>query len=70
VSAEHQRLERKYQRLQPKNQSVHEAERIDGVQREGSQRAGILGNDRIVIAGIGIGDAGAARRDAVEAARE
>ena len=70
MSAEHQGLERKHQCLQPQDKRVHQRQRIHGVKREGFQSAGIFGNDDIVIVGIGIGDAAAAWRHAVEPALE
>src|SRR5262245_14064559 len=42
VSAEHQRLERKHQRLQPQDQGMYQRQCVDGVKRKGLQRACIL----------------------------
>ena len=42
MSAEHQGLERKHQRLQPQNQCMHEPKGIDGVKDEPLERAGVF----------------------------
>src|SRR5688572_4144978 len=68
VTAEYQRLERQDERLESQDQGVHEGERIHGMKRDGTQRAGVLGDDDVVIAGIGVGDATAAGRDALQPA--
>jgi hypothetical protein len=41
MSAEHEDLEWKYKSLQAQYQSVHQAERIDGVQYKAPYRAGV-----------------------------
>src|SRR3954453_2730379 len=66
VAAEHERLERQQQRLDPKEQRVYEAERIDGVKSDAAQRARILGNNNVVIVGIRVGDATASRSHTLE----
>src|SRR5262245_40378632 len=70
MSAEHQRLERKHQCLQPEDQRVHEAEGVDCMKHYGAERACVLRDDDVMIVGIGIGDAAAARCYAVKAAFE
>jgi hypothetical protein len=68
MSAEHEGLERKHQRLEPQDQGVHEAERINNVKNHASDAAGVFCDDRVMFAGMGIGDATAAGRDIVEPA--
>ena len=67
MPAEHQRLDRQQQRLDPQQQGMHESRRIDGVQRKTLQRSGFRIGDDVMVAGVGIDDAGAARRNTVEA---
>src|ERR1700730_8995575 len=68
VSAEHQRLEGKNQRLKPQNYRMHEREGIDGVKKRSSHRAGIGCDDHVMVAGISVGNAAAAQSYAVEPA--
>src|SRR4029078_3450707 len=70
VSAEHQSLERKHQRLQPPDQRMHQRQSVHRVKRKGLQRTGVFGDDRIVIIGVRVGDAAAARRHVVKGAFE
>ena len=70
MSAEHERLERKHECLQPEDQRVHQAEGINGMKRDRPEGACVFRNDGVVIVGICIGDATAARSDAVDAALE
>ena len=60
MPAEHERLEGKHQCLQTENQRVHQAEGIDRMKHYGSEGAGVLRDDDVVIVGICIGDAAAA----------
>lgn len=62
VPAEHEGLEGKYQGLQPENQGVHECKGIHDVQRHAFQGTGLLCRNLVVIVGVGVGDAAAARR--------
>ena len=68
MPGEYERLERKYDRLEPQNQGVHQPERVYGVKSKASGGAGVLGDDQVVIVGIGIGDATAARRHPLQPA--
>src|SRR5215510_15846818 len=68
VSAKHERLERKHQRLQPQNQGMYECERINNMKHRAFEGAGVFCNDRVMVVGIGIGDAAAAGRNIVEPA--
>src|SRR6478672_7982428 len=70
VSAEYEGLERQHQRLQPENQGVHQGEGVHNVKPNGPQGARVFCDNDVVIVGIGVGDAAAPRRHAVEAAFE
>ena len=70
VSAKHERLERKHQRLQPQNQGMYECERINNMKHRAFEGAGVFCNDRVMVVGIGIGDAAASGCHAVKAALE
>jgi hypothetical protein len=63
MSVEHERLEREHQRLQPKNQCVHEAKSVHSVKSDPLEDTRLFGRDHVVIVGIGIGDAAASCRD-------
>jgi len=67
VSAEHKILKRHDECLEPQNQGVDKCERIDDMQRSCPQGARVLGHDDVVVAGIGVCDADAAGRHAIEA---
>jgi hypothetical protein len=66
MSAEHQILERQDQRLEPQNQCMHKRKRVHDVESEGPKKTGVFGDDRIVVVGIGVGDAAAAGRHSLE----
>src|SRR5215813_3450214 len=68
VPAEHERLERKHQRLQPQNQRVYESECIDNVKDHAPGGAGIFCDNRVMVVRIGVGDAAAAGRNVVDSA--
>src|SRR5689334_17152490 len=68
VPAEHESLERKHERLQPQNQGMHEAKRINNVKNHAFESAGVFGNDRVMVIRVGIGDAAAAGRQIVNSA--
>src|ERR1051326_3508094 len=68
MPAEHQGLERQYQRLDAQEQCVDERECIDGVQRHAPDCSGLRRDNLVVVARIRVGDAAAARRHAVETA--
>src|ERR1700735_4894476 len=57
MPAEHESLQRQHQRLQPQDQGVNEPERVDRMQNDAPQDAGVLGRDDVVVVGIGVGDA-------------
>src|ERR1043166_8462328 len=67
MSAEHERLEWKHKRLQSQNQSMDQTKGIHDVKHQAPHSGGVFGNDHIMIAGIGIGDAAAARSYAIQA---
>jgi hypothetical protein len=66
MSAEHEVLERKDQRLEPQNQRMQKRERVHDVKREGMKHTSVFRHDRIVVAGIGVGDTAAAGSKAFE----
>src|SRR5262249_585508 len=68
VPAEHKRLERKHQCLKPQNQGMHKRESIHSVKKESSHRTRVLRRNRVVVVGIGVGNAAAARGHAIESA--
>src|SRR6516164_1886492 len=68
MSAEHEVLERQNQRLKPQNECVHKRKRIDDVMFDGMKPTGVFRHDGVVIVGIGVGDAAAAGRHAIESA--
>ena len=67
MAAEHERLERKHECLQPEDQRVHQAEGINGMKRDRPEGACVFRNDGVVIVGICIRNAAAARRNAIDA---
>ena len=68
MSAEHEGLEGKHDRLEPQNQGVDQREGIHNVQGRTPHGAGVLRHDHVVVVGVGVGDAAAAGRYAVEPA--
>ena len=70
VPAEHQGLERKQQRLQPQDQRMHKREGVNAVKHGRPQRASVFCDDGVVVVGIGVGNAAAARGHAIEPAFE
>ena len=62
VAAEHEGLERKHAGLQPKEERMHQSQRIHRVEQHLLHCAGLFCFDHVVVAGIGVGDAAAARR--------
>src|SRR4051812_47309361 len=66
VSAKHEGLDRKHQRLDPEDHGMHEPDGIDRMENEAPRGAGVLRGDHIVVAGIGVGDAAAARQYAIK----
>ena len=56
------------ERLQPQDQGVHQPEGIHDVKSDAPHGAGVFRGDHVVVVGIGVGDAAAARRDAVQPA--
>jgi hypothetical protein len=66
MPAKHQGLDRVNQRLDAQDHGVHEPDRIHPVQGQPLQDADLAGGVQLVIAGISVGDAGAAGCDAVE----
>ena len=68
MPAEDEGLEGEQQRLHPQNDRVHESESVDSMKSEPPDRARTRRDNFVVIVGIGVGDAAAARRDPVEAA--
>ena len=67
MTAEHERLEGKHQRLNPQEQCVHQAKCIDGMQDYLPDCAGTFGRNDVVVIGINVGNATAARRHIVGA---
>jgi len=70
MSAEHEVLERQNQSLEPQNECVHKRKRIHDVKRDGMKRTSVFRHDRVVIVGIGVGDAAAAGSHAIESTIE
>ena len=68
MSAEHEVLERIHESLEPQNQGVHERERIDYMKSCTIQGASLFCRDFLVIVGVGVCDAAAARRHTIEPA--
>src|SRR3954447_15108323 len=66
VAAQDQCLDRQQQRLNPQQQRVHETDAVDHVQPNRPGGTGLLGGYLVVIAGIGVDDAAAARGHAIE----
>ncbi len=56
MPAQDQDLQRQQQRLDAQDHRVHHTNRVDGVEAEPAQRTEILRLQRLVVAGIGIGD--------------
>src|SRR5215470_6582632 len=70
MSTEHERLEGKHQCLQAENQGMHEAEGVNCMKHDGAEGACVLRDDDVMIVGICIGYAAAARCYAIKAAFE
>ena len=70
MPSQDQGLYRQQHRLQAQDHGMDEPHRIDGMQEKCVQRANVLVLQRMVIAGIGIGDAAATRRNALKRAGE
>ena len=66
MPAEHESLDRKHQRLDAQDHGMHEPDGIDRMENETPRGADVLRGDHIVVAGIGVGNAAAARRDIVD----
>ena len=66
MSAKYKRFERKDYCLEPENESVHKGESIHSVESDTLNGSGAFCVYGVVIAGVGIGDATAARRYPVE----
>src|SRR5207249_5114587 len=62
VTAQHQCLDRQEQRLDPKQQRMHQSDAIDDVQHDALTGAGVLCRNRFVVAGVGVDDAATACR--------
>src|SRR5579859_3711350 len=67
MSAEYQSLEWQDERLDSQQQGVHKREPVHGVQRQAAQRSGLGGDNLVVVARVGVGNAATAGRDVVEA---
>ena len=65
-ASQNQGADRQQQRLKPEDRSMNKSHRVDGVECKPVNRAEILSLQRVVIAGVGIGDAVAARRKPVK----
>ena len=61
MPGEHQGLQRQNQRLQANDQGVHQRDRVNDVKEQPPPGADILVGEKIVIVGVGIGDAQAPR---------
>src|ERR1700681_291351 len=59
VSAQCQRLDWKQQGLDAQQHRVHEADGVDGMQRETLECAGLLRSDQLMVAGVSVDDAAA-----------
>src|SRR5712672_395524 len=68
VTAEYQRLDRQQKGLDPQQQCMHQSDAVDDMQTDFPTCAGLLCDDLLVIAGVGVDDAAAAGRHAVETA--
>ena len=62
MTAQHQRLDGHQQRLDPQQQRMDQANAVHHMERDRTAGAGVLCRDFLVIAGIGVDDAAAARR--------
>src|SRR5918997_2560082 len=67
MPAEHQGLDRKHQGVDAQDQRVHQPDGVHGMKREALKSPDPRLGDLVVMAAVGIGDAAASRRDAVEA---
>ena len=68
MAAEYERLDRKHESLDAQDQRVHQSDRVDRVKGESAHGADAGRRELVVMARVGIGDAAAARGDAVETA--
>jgi hypothetical protein len=68
MPAQHQRLDRQQQSLNPQMRGVDTSSRIDDMQSEALEHAELSRRDQFVIAGVSIGDTTAAWRHALETA--
>src|SRR3954453_18990533 len=66
VPAEDESLEREDKSLEAQNESMHERESVSCVENETFDGAGLFRGDQFVVAGIGVGDAAAARGNAFQ----
>ena len=68
MPGKHQGLERQNERLEPQDQGVHQSNCVDRMKEQPPPGADVLVGEKIVIIGVGIGDALAARWDTSEPA--
>src|SRR6266436_5065190 len=68
MTAEYQCLDRQEQCLDAQQQRMHQSDAVDDMQDDFPARAGLLRNDFLVVAGIGVDDAAAARSHTFETA--
>ena len=68
MTAEHQILERKDQRLEPQNKRMDQRKRIHDVKNQATKESGVFVGDDVVIARISVSDAAAAGRHVIDSA--
>ena len=62
MPTEHEGLDGEHQRLDPQDHGMHKPNRIHRMENDAFDSADIAGLNQIVVAGIGVGNAAAARR--------
>src|SRR3954464_234105 len=66
MPAEDESLEGEHKSLEAQNEGMHEGESVSCVENETFDGAGLFRGDQFVVAGIGVGDAAAARGHALQ----
>src|SRR3569623_2055486 len=66
MPAQDQCLDRKQQRLNTQQHRMHDSDSVDGVQPDALQQASLLCGDEVMVAGVGVCNTTATRRDALK----
>src|ERR1044072_3331264 len=69
MTRQNERLNRQEQRLNSQNHRMYKSNGIDHMQGKPPNRTNVWIGERVVIVGIGVGDATASRRHAIEPSR-